>query len=255
MASYEPRQKKQKKTQKFQRRKGALNTVGAFGKKSTIVGSNDSGVGGVGTELPAKPLTANRSSTITTLGAEPIPQLTTVNGGFMTSLGENSKEVLLPLSDNVFITAGVFNDQPLISVRQFYLKAGDPTTLEAGEKGMSLTPEEWRTLKNVLFDKAIVDIFYEFFYGPTTPKPRMFHLGNLRYAVVQNIDKQLTVGLWQYERQPTSNEPVRTQKGLTLTLQQWEALGSKKETVDWIIDAVAKGKSPLDLDVIEGIPI
>ncbi|KAI8493227.1 hypothetical protein Bbelb_292310 [Branchiostoma belcheri] len=173
------------------------------------------------------------------------------------TLGVNSAEVRLPLSDNVFITAGVFNNRPLISIRQFYSRDSDPNTLKPGKKGLTFTPEQWRTLKDMSIYGAIIDKTFEALPAATVPKPRTFYLGSLKYAVVEMIDGQPTVGLWQYDRLPgiNNNEPVRTQKGINLTLQQWEGVESKKETVDWIMDAVAKGKSPLDVEVIEGIPI
>ncbi|KAI8498117.1 hypothetical protein Bbelb_240610 [Branchiostoma belcheri] len=225
--------------------------VGMFQKPWKI----DTGNGGVGTELPAKPATVDRCTTA--FGAEPIPQPTTINGGFTTSLGVNSAEVRLPLSDNVFITAGVFNNRPLISIRQFYSRDSDPNTLKPGKKGLTFTPEQWRTLKDMSIYGAIIDKTFEALPAATVPKPRTFYLGSMKYAVVEMIDGQPTVGLWQYDRLPgiNNNEPVRTQKGINLTLQQWEGVESKKETVDWIMDAVAKGKSPLDVEVIEGIPI
>ncbi|XP_078660166.1 uncharacterized protein LOC144904893 [Branchiostoma floridae x Branchiostoma belcheri] len=180
-------------------------------------------------------------------------------GGFHTSLGENSTEVRLPLHDNVFITVGVFKDRPSISVRQFYSRAWDPTTLRPGKKGLSLTPAQWTTLKDLRIYEAVNDITFSALPPTTTVKQHMFNLVNLRYAVVELIDGQPSVGLWQYERRSsdttTDNDDDlrRTEKGINLSLQQWQAVEGKKKAVDWIMSAVVNGKSPLDSEVLKGI--
>ncbi|KAI8493253.1 hypothetical protein Bbelb_292570 [Branchiostoma belcheri] len=209
-----------------------VSPVGLFEMMSNIVSDNGAigtGNGDVGTELPAKPATVDRCTT--TFGAEPIPQPTTINGGFTTSLGVNKAEVRLPLSDNVFITAGVFNNRPLISIRQFYSRAWDPNTLKPGKKGLTFTPEQWRTLKDINCAE--------------TP-----HVLSGESEVRRGGDDRRSADGGSLAVRPSSrNQPQRagsTQKGINLTLQQWEGVESKKETVDWIMDAVAKGKSPLD---------
>ncbi|KAI8488090.1 hypothetical protein Bbelb_342080 [Branchiostoma belcheri] len=199
-------------------------------------------------------------------GEEPPPRQNTndsgsdlFTGGFHTSLGENSTEVRLPLHDNVFITVGVFKDRPLISVRQFYSRAWDPTTLRPGKKGLSLTPAQWTTLKDLRIYEAVNDITFSALPPTTTVKQHMFNLGNLRYAVVELIDGQPSVGLWQYERRSSDtttgndHDLLRTEKGISLTLQQWQAVEGKKKAVDWIMSAVVNGKSPLDSEVLKGI--
>eukprot|EP00058_Branchiostoma_floridae_P002075 XP_002587563.1 hypothetical protein BRAFLDRAFT_95705 [Branchiostoma floridae] len=110
---------------------------------------------------------------------------------------------------------------------------------------------------------AIIDCTFPSLPQAATQKPRMFPLGSLRYAVVENVNGKPSVGLYQYSsggggggyNNNNSTNLYRTEKGITLSLQQWEALEARKSTVDWIMGAVANGKSPLAWEVIEGIPV
>ncbi|KAI8503792.1 hypothetical protein Bbelb_187630 [Branchiostoma belcheri] len=126
-------------------------------------------------------------------------------------------------------------------------------------KGLSLTPAQWTTLKDLRIYEAVNDITFSALPLTTTVKQHMFNLGNLRYAVVELIDGQPSVGLWQYERRSSDSttdndhDLLRTEKGISLTLQQWQAVQGKKKAVDWIMNAVVNGKSPLDSEVLKGI--
>ncbi|XP_035678408.1 uncharacterized protein LOC118417115 [Branchiostoma floridae] len=202
-------------------------------------------------------------SSVGAFGVEPIPQPKTVNGGFYTAQSPNCEEVRLPIHDNVFISCTVFNSRPLISVRQFYTTKDDPTTLKPGKRGLSMTPDQWNKLKESPIYGAIIDCTFPSLPQAATQKPRMFPLGSLRYAVVENANGKPSVGLYQYSsggggggyNNNNSTNLYRTEKGITLSLQQWEALEARKSTVDWIMGAVANGKSPLAWEVIEGIPV
>ncbi|XP_066279616.1 uncharacterized protein [Branchiostoma lanceolatum] len=184
------------------------------------------------------------------------PGIIPANGGFYTSLGENSQEVRFPLGDNVFLTVGVFNGTPLVSVRQFYLAdEEDPTSLKPGKRGLCLKPYQWKRLEEAQVMLAITDwTTSKMSAGKSQAfKPRKFHLGNLRFLVVETVKGQLALKLWEYERPFNNLEP--TNKGVVMKLPQWEALDSRKATVNHILEAVDKGKMPLDLEVIEGIPV
>ncbi|CAH1242626.1 Hypp6908 [Branchiostoma lanceolatum] len=67
------------------------------------------------------------------------------------------------------------------------------------------------------------------------------------------LQGQVAVKLWEYGR--PFNHIIPTNKGVVMKLPQWEVLDSRKNTVNYILDAIAKGKMPLDLEVIEAIPM
>ncbi|KAI8512034.1 hypothetical protein Bbelb_111340 [Branchiostoma belcheri] len=184
---------------------------------------------------------------------------------FYTSWDDDFQEVRFHVHDAVFLTAGVFNNQLLVFVRSI---AQGPR-----RRGLSLTPEQWTTLKDLdmRIHEAIFDIkFSAIHVPPTPPRQRMFHLGGLSYVVVEMVNGEPTVGLWQYELGPTDdrnsdsttiteisneNNLYRTEEGISLTIQQWKAMEGKKQSVDWVMFLVDRGKSPLDWQAISWIQL
>ncbi|KAI8517512.1 hypothetical protein Bbelb_035290 [Branchiostoma belcheri] len=183
-------------------------TVGAYGLGPTFDANQ---LTGVGQQLVRQPVSTSQSvSTSHSVSAsQPVPasqpvavnqtpsadamkekNLTPYKGGFYTSTGANSEEVRLPLQDDIFLTVGFFNNRPLISVRHFYTSVTDCTTLRPGKRGLSLTTTQWDALKN----SAVYGL-----PATTTLKPRMFSLGSMRYVVVELVQGQPSIGLYQYE--------------------------------------------------------
>lgn len=54
---------------------------------------------------------------------------------------------MIPLGKNRFITVNLFKGKPLINIREYYQK---DTCLLPTKKGISLSPEQYKQLKNVL---------------------------------------------------------------------------------------------------------
>ncbi|KAI8493252.1 hypothetical protein Bbelb_292560 [Branchiostoma belcheri] len=88
-----------------------------------------------------------------------------------------------------------------------------------------------------------------------------FHLGDLRYAVVEMVDGKNTLGLWRYEREPIcdtatngdDDNELRTEEGIRLTFEQYRELQCKKPAIVWVNAFVSRGISLFHWQLIEGI--
>ncbi|CAH1242843.1 Hypp6991 [Branchiostoma lanceolatum] len=212
-----------------------------------------------GMERQAVPATLGSGSGVAPLpvpgfnvGVTPHPPPPTPTGGFMTALGVNSQEIRFPLGDDVYLSVGSFNNREVISVHKLYTTEKEPNNPKPGSWGLTLTGNQWKKLKEAPVASTVVEWAHATDNSQSF-QPRKFHLGNLRYLLVEDVKGQVAVKLWEFNR--PFNNIVRTSKGVAMTLSQWEVLNARKSSVDHVLGAMSKGKQPLDLEVVEGIPI
>ncbi|XP_078686636.1 uncharacterized protein LOC144919215 [Branchiostoma floridae x Branchiostoma belcheri] len=168
--------------------------------------------------------------------------------------GRSTQEVRLPLGDDVFLTIGLFRGKPLISVRLFYRPdPADVNKMRPGKVGLSMSPAHWEALKAQPLLGAILDCTYATMpIDNTTFSPKSFELGGRRFVTIQVMRGQPVVSLTQlYKPYGEPDTAPLQRKGINLTMEQWNDLETKMETVDKLLAGMQAGKDPVDKDLIQ----